>query len=109
MFFFAQIDQLKDVASGNDYTIAGVALLMLGAIAFLLWKVMSWFGTKLDKVIDRGFIHLDTVDDVMRSLKDSLRGMEDRLSRIEVTIQDVNRRVDMIHLPTGRKEKNNDE
>jgi hypothetical protein len=95
--FFAQIDQLKDVASGNDYTIAGVALLMLGAIAFLLWKIMSWFGTKLDKVVDRGFVHLDTVDDVMRSLKDSLRGMEDRLARIETSIEVTNRRIDTFH------------
>jgi len=105
---FAQLDQLKDVASGNDYTIAGVALLMLGAIAFLLWKVMSWFGTKLDKVVDRGFIHLDTVDDVMRSLKDSLRGMEDRLARIETSIEAANRRIDIFHASIKKVDRNDE-
>jgi hypothetical protein len=106
--FFAQIDQLKDVASGNDYTIAGVALLLLGALAFVLWKIMSWFGVKLDKVIDRSFIHLDTVDDVMRSLKDSLRGMEDRLSRIETSIEATNRRIDLFHT-SSKKDHRGDE
>lgn len=97
MFLLAQsIEEVSRVAAGDNYTVAGVLFLLLLAVGYAVYRISSWLGCRLDKVMDRGFQHLDTVDATMASLKDSIGGVGTRLDGIEGKLNVVDGKVDVL-------------
>jgi hypothetical protein len=106
---FAQIDAetVKKLLTEQNYTVAGVVLVILFFVGLAVWRVLSWTGTNV--VIparDRMFKHLDRVDSTMQDVSEMLpkfAEMPARLESIEGKVDDLNERVDDIdsHLQMG--------
>ena len=109
----AQVDAetVKKLLTEQNYTVAGVVLVILACVGFALWRILSWTGNNV--VIparDRMFKHLDRVDETMREAAEVLPTLAEipkRLESIEGKVDDLTVRVDDIdsHLQVGVKPK----
>ena len=101
MNFLAQIDQLKDVAQGSEYTLVGVLLVLIGVACWLIYtssvKILNWLCVRIDLVIERGIKHLEMVDGTMESLKTAISSIHPRLDLIESKVHDVSERLETIN------------
>lgn len=107
MFSLAQtVEDITRIGTGNNYTLSGVLLLLILAAGFMAYKVGSrvvkWAGERADKIIDRGFKHLDTVDSTMASLKDTIGGIGTRLDHVENKLDDLGEKVHHIDIRLTR-------
>lgn len=115
---FAQVDAetLKKLLTEQNYTVAGVVLVILACVGFAAWRILTWTGTHV--VIparDRAFKHLDRVDDTMQKAADvlpklaeipaRLESIEGKMDGVVTKVDNLNERVDDIdsHLQVGVK------
>lgn len=108
---FAQVDAetLKKLLTEQNYTVAGVVLVILFFIGLAMWRVLTWTGSNV--VIparDRIFKHLDVVNETMRDVSENLGKLSEvpqRLGSIEGKVDGLTERVDDIdsHLQVGVK------
>lgn len=87
-------DVVSGIATGHNYTATGVLLLVLLAVGYAVWKVLGWGKVIVQQVLDRGFKHLDKVDETMTSLQASISGIPRRLDDIESKVDGLGNRVD---------------
>jgi|GEM_PF-6796710 len=98
----AQIDaeSARRLMTEQNYTVAGVVLLILIALGLAIWKVLSWTGTNvIVPARDRVFLHLDVVNATMKDVSSNLgklSSVPDRLDSIEGKVDDLTERVDGI-------------
>lgn len=64
-----------------QFGVAGVCLFCLGAA---VWKVIAWLAANIVKpAFDRGLKLVDSLEEVFREFLAAIRGVDDRLDRIE--------------------------
>lgn len=106
MFLAQTVEDITRIATGNNYTLSGVLLLLILAAGFVMYKIGSrivvWSGERVDKLLERGFKHLDTVDSTMASLKDTIGGIGTRLDQVESKIDDLGDKVNHIDIRLAR-------
>jgi len=99
--------QAKEFLTETNYTVTGVVLVILAALAFAVWRVLSWVGREF--VIpgrDRMFRHLDRVDQTMQDVSTSLQKLAtvpDRLDTIEGKVDGLSQRVDNMDTHMNRR------
>lgn len=99
---FAQIDvdTARKLMTEQNYTVAGVVLLILFVVGLGVWRVLSWTGAQvIIPARDRMFAHLDIVNTTMRNASDVLPKLAEipaRLGSIEGKVDDLTERVDDI-------------
>lgn len=90
--------QAKDFLTETNYTVTGVVLIILAALAFAVWRTLSWVGKEfLIPGRDRGFVALDKLlsnleqnTDTMRDVSASLQ----KLSSLPEKVDGLSTRVD---------------
>jgi hypothetical protein len=99
--------QAKEFLTETNYTVTGVVLVILAALAFAVWRTLSWVGREF--VIpgrDRMFRHLDRVDQTMQDVSTSLQKLAtvpDRLDTIEGKVDGLSQRVDNMDTHMNRR------
>ena len=106
--------QAKGFLTETNYTVAGVVLVILAALAFAVWRTLGWVGKELAiPVRDRLFLAVDkllsnleqntsTMQDVSTSLQ-KLATVPDRLDTIEGKVDGLSQRVDNIDTHLNRR------
>lgn len=98
MFLAQTVEDITRIATGNNYTLSGVLLLLILAAGFVMYKIGSrivvWSGERVDKILERGFKHLDTVDSTMASLKETIGGLAPRLGSVETKLDHMGEKLD---------------
>lgn len=99
------VDQLKEIATGGDYTLSGVLLVFACFVCYMIFRIIGWSGTKVSEVaswvsvrVDEGlkifFEHLNTVNETMTSMKDSSKALEQSLTGINSRLDTMEGKID---------------
>lgn len=94
------VDTARKLMTEQNYTVAGVVLVILFLVGLGVWRVLSWTGSQV--VIparDRMFAHLDVVNETMKDGSEMLRKLSEipaRLGSIEGKVDGLTERVDDI-------------
>ena len=78
-------DQAHRFLIEDKYTITGVLIVSAIVAIMAFWKVSSWVGKEvLIPFRDKGFAHLDTVNDTMKDISKSLNQMATIPQRLDI-------------------------
>lgn len=91
-------DQAHRFLTEDKYTITGVLIVSSIVAILAVWRFSSWIGKEIIlPVRDKGFKHLDQVNETMQDISNSLNQMSSipqRLDRIELKVDDLGNKVE---------------
>jgi hypothetical protein len=106
--------QAKEWLTETNYTVTGVVLVILAALAFAVWRVARWVGKefvlpvrdRLFIALDKLLVHLDLTGITFKEVSTSLQKLStipDRLDTIEGKVDVLSQRVDSMDTHSNRK------
>jgi hypothetical protein len=94
------VDTARKLMTEQNYTVAGVVLVILFLVGLAVWRVLSWTGSQIFiPARDKMFAHLDVVNETMKDGSEMLRKLSEmpaRLGSIESKVDGLTERVDDI-------------